>query len=31
MNKNKEMLEIVEGFRNLTSKIKDDNDSIKNY
>ena len=29
MNKNKEMLEIVEGFRNLTSKIKDDNDSIK--
>ena len=30
MNKNKEMLEIIEGFQNLTSKIKEDNDSIKN-
>ena len=29
MNKTKEMLEIIEGFQNLTSKIKDDNDSIK--
>ena len=30
MNKTKEMLEIIEGFQNLTSKIKKDNDSIKN-
>ena len=30
MNKTKEMLEIIEGFQNLTSKIKEDNDSIKN-
>ena len=29
MNKTKEMLEIIEGFQNLTSKIKDDHDSIK--
>ena len=29
MNKTKEMLEIIEGFQNLTSKIKDDNESIK--
>ena len=29
MNKTKEMLEIIEDFKNLTSKIKDDNDSIK--
>ena len=29
MNKTKEMLEIIDGFKNLTSKIKDDNDSIK--
>ena len=28
-NKTKEMLEIIEGFQNLTSKIKDDHDSIK--
>ena len=28
-NKAKEMLEIIEGFQNLTSKIKDDHDSIK--
>ena len=30
MNKTKELLEVIEGFQNLTSKIKDDNDSIKN-
>ena len=30
MNKNKEILEIIEGFKNLTSKIKEDNDAIKN-
>ena len=30
MNKNKEMLEIIEGFQSLTSKIKEDNESIKN-
>ena len=29
MNKTKEMLEIIDGFQNLTSKIKDDHDSIK--
>ena len=29
MNKTKEMLEIIEGFQNLTSKIKDDHDCIK--
>ena len=29
MNKTKEMLEIIERFQNLTSKIKDDNESIK--
>ena len=28
-NKTKEMLEIIDGFQNLTSKIKDDHDSIK--
>ena len=31
MNKTKELLEVIEGFQNLTSKIKDDNDSIKNF
>ena len=30
MNKTKELLEVIEGFQNLTSKIKDDNDYIKN-
>ena len=30
MNKTKELLEVIEGFQNLTAKIKDDNDSIKN-
>ena len=29
MNKTKELLEVIEGFQNLTAKIKDDNDSIK--
>ena len=29
MNKTKELLEVIEGFRNLSSKIKDDNDSKK--
>ena len=29
MNKNEEILEIIDGFKNLTSKIKEDNDSIK--
>ena len=27
---NKEILEIVEGFKNLTSRIKEDNENIKN-
>ena len=30
MNKNEEILEIIDGFKNLTSKIKEDNDNIKN-
>ena len=30
MNKNEEILEIIDGFKNLTSKIKEDNDAIKN-
>ena len=30
MNKNEQILEIIEGFKNLTSKIKEDNDAIKN-
>ena len=29
MNKNKEMLEIIEGFQNLSSKIKEENDSMR--
>ena len=29
MNKTKELLEVIEGFQNLTARIKDDNDSIK--
>ena len=29
MNKTKELMEVIEGFRNLTARIKDDNDSIK--
>ena len=27
---NKEILEIVEGFKNLTSRLKEDNENIKN-
>ena len=30
MNKNEQILEVIEGFKNLTSKIKEDDDSIKN-
>ena len=30
MNKNKEMLEIIDGFQNLSSKIKEENEFIKN-
>ena len=30
MNKNEQILEVIEGFKNLTSKIKEDNDNIKN-
>ena len=30
MNKKEEILEIIDGFKNLTSKIKEDNDAIKN-
>ena len=30
MNKNEQILEIIDGFKNLTLKIKEDNDSIKN-
>ena len=30
MNKNEEILKIIDGFKNLTSKIKEDNDNIKN-
>ena len=30
MNKNAEIHEIIDGFKNLTSKIKEDNDNIKN-
>ena len=30
MNKNNEILEIIDGFKNLTSKIKDENETIKN-
>ena len=29
MNKNEQILEIIDGFKNLTSKIKKDNDDIK--
>ena len=29
MNKNDQIFEIIEGFKNLTSKIKDDNEKIK--
>ena len=29
MNKNKEMLEIIDAFKNLTAKIKEENDFIK--
>ena len=29
MNKTKELMEVIEGFQNLTARIKDDNDSIK--
>ena len=30
MNKNEQILEIIDGFKNLTLKIKEHNDSIKN-
>ena len=30
MNKNKEILEIIDGFQNLSSKIKEENEFIKN-
>ena len=30
MNKNEEILEIIDEFKSLTSKIKEDNDNIKN-
>ena len=30
MNKNKEMLEIIDGFQNLSSKKKEENEFIKN-
>ena len=30
MNKNEQILEVIDGFKNLTSKIKEDNDNIKN-
>lgn len=29
MNKNDQLFEIIDGFKNLTSKIKEDNDNIK--
>lgn len=30
MNKNEQILEVIDGFKNLTSKIKEDNETIKN-
>ena len=30
MNKNEQILEVIDGFKNLTSRIKEDNDNIKN-